>query len=73
MNEDEQIRIVEEMGKRLVGEVVDLILAGKIPSSWDGIELHWLFTQHAHDAGIRILQDTLRHTAYCNEVIVRNL
>ena len=79
MNRREQGRFVNELGARIVSEMVARIKAGDVPAEWDGHELRrWLADRaeqsasgtdcyHARGRARR------RERDYENEVLTRNL
>jgi len=71
MNEQEKIKFVMELCNAIKSEVIQDIQAGKVPESWNGIELRWLLAERANKASR--FGDRARKREYDNTVIVNNL
>lgn len=71
----EQSALVHDLIDTIRAELLRDIAAGKVPESWDGIELRQLIADRfASQCGVHMLQrDKPRLRNYRRELIVRNL
>ena len=73
MTPNEQSRLVEELSWAVVKERQADIAAGKVPASWDGIELRKLLADRFERAVFKGILEGSRKRAYQNAVLVNNL
>jgi len=70
MNKKDQVTIVKDLCAGLTSEIIALIVNGKIPPDWDGLELRQLVSDHAAQQS-RLHGD--RRVEYENTVVIENL
>ena len=74
MTPAEQKQLISQLLGRMKGEVYAHIDSGKIPSSWDGLELRWLIATKAQNNTVN-MHDGLRHRKkdYENHVLIKSI
>jgi len=70
MGTNEQINFVRKTASAIAESIVADILAGKIPETWDGIELRQLLAERAP---WHVKMKPTRLSAYRNHILVENL
>jgi hypothetical protein len=71
MDTQDKLEFVESIVSRVLAEIQADIQTGKIPESWDGIELRWLLAERMN--GITYTGSKKRKADYNNTVIINNL
>ena len=69
MDKEQKIAFVKSMLKSIGAEILEDIEKGKVPETWDGIELRWLIQDRAQSH----YGDLRRKKEYTNTVIVNSL
>lgn len=73
MSSAEQILFVKQLTDTITDKVVTNILNGKIPESWDGVELRQILADHYAHASLDRFFTRSRRAAYYNVVSINNL
>jgi hypothetical protein len=73
MNPLEQMAFVRELGKNVIGEIVQNILDGKIPPEWGGAELSTLIADRFDRVKTTSTMSAQRKAAYLKAIIENNL
>lgn len=72
MDSKDQIQFVTDLTNAVRDKVIEQIEAGKIPETWDGIELRWLL-RDKFEAQTSSRVDKKRKREYNNTVLVENI
>lgn len=72
MTKEEQMAFVRELSNDVAEKICQKIENGKVPDSWDGIELRWLLAEY-HSFQFRGTSWSTRKREFNNTVIVNNL
>ena len=71
MDKQEQIELVTSLANAIAQKIVADIQQGRVPTSWDGIELRQLLADRAYESTGHL--DGKRKREYNNTVLVNNL
>lgn len=72
MDSKDQIQFVTDLTNAVRDKVIERIEKGKIPETWDGIELRWLLRDKFEEqTSSRV--DKTRKREYDNTVLVENI
>jgi len=72
MKSKEQIQFVTDLTNAVRDKIIKQIETGKIPETWDGIELRWLL-RDKFEAQTSSRVDKKRKREYNNTVLVENI
>lgn len=72
MNRDEQKEFVNDLTDNVRKEIIGNIENGKIPESWDGIELRTYIADRFRDA-VMVKMNRGRKREYNNTILINNL
>lgn len=67
-----QTAFVRELGQNVLDRIINEIESGRIPESWDGIELRWLLADRFEDATLRFSRKDRRWREF-QDVLARVL
>lgn len=72
MDSKDQIQFVTDLTNAVRDKVIERIEKGKIPETWDGIELRWLLRDKFENQ-VSSSVDRKRKREYNNTVLVENI
>lgn len=73
MDSKDQIQFVTDLTNAVRDKIIGRIESGKIPESWDGIELRWLLRDKFENEVLGDYGNKKRKREYNNTVLVENI
>lgn len=73
MDRNEQAKFINDLLEHIRLELMHNIDEGKLPDTWDGVELRWLIAYRANRAVFKGAGNYNRKREFNNTVIVNNL